>query len=193
MTNLDVINAALTRTGNDPITMLTDGSLGGKIASQNYELMVKAELANYPWKRATKTVDLAMLDPDIEGEPAEPWIAAYQLPTDFVEMRTAKSVGLSIDFEVHGQTILTNTDATDTVTLHYIWRVPETYWPSWFTMGIIYRLEAMFLRAIGERFQEAKEADQRAEAQFARARNRDSQSQPPRDPMTTPMLTARRA
>jgi hypothetical protein len=191
MTALDVINAALTRTGNDPITMLNDGSLGGKIASENYELLVKAELANYPWKRATKTVDLALLDPDIEGDPAEPWAAAFQLPTDFVEMRTVKSIGESIDFEVHGQTILANT--SDSAVLHYVWRVPETYWPAWFTMGIIYRCEAMFLRAIGERFQEAQEADKRAEAQFARARNRDSQSQPPRDPMTTPMLTARRA
>lgn len=193
MPNLDVINAALTRTGNDPITMLNDGSVAGKIANENYELMVKAELANYPWKRATKVVELAMLDPDIEGDPPEPWLAAYQLPSDLVEIRTLKTIGKSIDYEVHGQTLLTNTDSSETLVLHYIWRVDEAYWPAWFTMGMIFRCEAMFLRGIGERHAEADKADLRAEEQFKRAKGRDSQSQPARDPFTSPMLTARRA
>ena len=36
-TALPLINAALTRTGNDPITEINDGSAGGVIDSENYE------------------------------------------------------------------------------------------------------------------------------------------------------------
>lgn len=191
MPNLSVINAALTRTGNEPITLLEDGSPGGTIASENYEDLVKAELANYPWKRASKTVELARIDADVEGDPPEPWTAAYQLPTDLVEIRSVRVGGTGIDYEVAGQTILCDAATSDTVVLHYVWRVSEAYWPAWFRLGMIYRCEAMFLRGIGERHKEAQEADARADEQFAKARSRDSQSQPPRDPVTSPTLNAR--
>lgn len=191
MADLTIINAALTRTGNDPITRLNDGSPGGTIASQNYELLVKAELANYPWKRASKTVELARLDPDVEGEPPEPWQAAYELPTDLVEIRSVRVGGLPINYAVQGETILCDAAESSSVVLEYVWRETEARWPAWFRLGMIYRCEAMFLRGIGERYAEAKDADKRADDQFAKARNRDSQSQPNRNPVTSPLLAAR--
>jgi hypothetical protein len=192
ISDLTVINAAATRTGSDPVMALSaDGTLVAKIALTNYEESVKTELALYPWKRATRIVQIDRLDPAVMGDPPQPWTAAYQLPEDFVEIRTAKVAGYPIDYEVHGDTILCNARASDAVILHYVWRVPESQWPPWFREGMIRRTEAIFLRGIGERHNEAKERDKAALESFALARNRDSQSQTPRDPQRSPTLMAR--
>lgn len=191
-TDLSLINAALTRIGEPPITSLTSSATGAKIANENYDVLVEGELSNYPWKRASKIEQLDRLDADTEGDPPEPWTAAYQLPEDLVEIRTVKVGGQPIPYEVHGDSILCDASESDEVILHYIWRAAEVDWPPWFRLGIVYRLEALFLRGIGERYKEAAERDNSAEEQFAKARNRDSQSQPSRDPFTSPTLTARR-
>jgi hypothetical protein len=192
ISDFSVINAAATRTGNDPITAIaSDSTPVAKIALNNYEDAVKTELALYPWKRATKIVQLDRLDPDVEGDPPSPWTAAYQQPTDLIEIRSVKVSGYPINYEVHGDTILCDAVEADEVILHYIWRVPESQWPAWFREGMIRRLEAMFLRGVGERANEAKARDAAANDSFALARNRDSQSQTPRDPMVSPTLRAR--
>lgn len=190
--DLTVINSAATRTGNDPVSViLTDGTPVAKIALNTYEDMVKAELALYPWKRATKIAQLDRIDAAVLGDPPEPWSAAYQLPNDLVEIRTVKVSGFPINYEVHGNKILCDASEGDDVILHYIWRVPETGWPAWFREGVTRRLEAIFLRGIGERANEAQARDKAADDSFALARNRDSQSQTPRDAMPSPTLAAR--
>lgn len=190
--DLTVINSAATRTGNDPVTTLaTDGTPVAQIALNNYEDAVKTELALYPWKRATKIVQMDRIDADAMGDPPEPWTAAYQLPSDLIEIRTVKVGGYPINYEVHSDKILCDADEADEVILHYIWRVAESDWPPWFREGMIRRLEAMFLRGIGERYNQADERDKAAGESFARARNRDSQAQTPRDPTVSPTLAAR--
>lgn len=192
ISNLTVINAAATRTGNQPVTaILTDTGPVAQIALSNYEDSVKTELALYPWKRATKIVQIDRIDADVQGAPPEPWTAAYQMPTDMLEIRTVKVSGYVVDYEVHGDKILCNAGETDEVILHYIWRVPETDWPAWFREGMIRRWEAILLRGVGERAREAQARDEAADESFAKARNRDSQSQTPRDPMISPTLRAR--
>ena len=190
--DLTVINAAATRTGNDPVsTLASDGTPVAQIALNNYEDAVKTELALYPWKRATKVTQITRLDSDVVGDPPEPWTAAYQLPDDFLEIRTVKVAGRPINYEVHGRTILCDASESDEVILLYIWRVPESQWPAWFREGMTRRLEAIFLRGIGERAAEAKARDAAADESFAKARNRDAQQQPPRDPTQSPTLAAR--
>jgi hypothetical protein len=191
-TDLTVINAAATRTGNEPVTALRAG--GGaveKIALNNYEDAVKAELSLYPWKRATKIVQLSRIDPDVLGDPPEPWTAAYQMPTDMIDIRTVKVSGYPINYEVHSTKVLCYAAEGDEVILHYVWRVPEAQWPAWFREGMTRRFEAILLRAIGERHNEADERDKAANQSFVLARNRDAQSQTPRDPMISPTLQAR--
>lgn len=186
-----IINAAASRTGNDPITSLSEGTIVANIATNSYEEVVSSELSLYPWKRATKTASLNRLDPAIHGDPAEPWTAAYGLPTDFIDVRTVMVSGYPINYSVSGDTILNDANADDDVVLHYIWRVPELQWPPWFREGVIRRLEAIFLRGIGERYREAEARDKSADEQFNRARSRDSQSEPGRNPQRSPLLRAR--
>lgn len=190
-TNLDLINAALTRTGNDPLTSLTAGGAAASIANANYEIIVKNELALQPWKKATKIAQLDRLDPDVEGDPPEPWTAAYQLPDDLVDIRTVKVSGEPIPFEWHGDTIVCDAAETDEVILHYVWRITEDWFPPWLKEGVIRRLEAIFLRGIGERYAEADDRDKAAGDQFTIARNRDSQGGSPRDAWVSPLLKAR--
>lgn len=189
--DLSVINAALTRIGENPISSLSGSSVAAKISNQNYENLVEALLSVYPWKRATKIEQLSRLDPDEEGDPPDPWTAAYQLPSDNVEIRTVKVGGRPIPYEVHGDTILCDAAEDDEVILHCVWRAAEADWPPWFTEGVTRHLEAIFLRGIGERYREAQLREDAADAWWRTAKNRDAQSQPPREPVGSPTLAAR--
>ena len=192
--NLDLINAAAGRTGNDPISILdTDSGPIAAVARTNYEDLLKSELSTTPWKRATKIESLNCIDADVSGDPPEPWTASYQMPTDILELRTVKVDGVPIDYEVFSDKILCNASEDDDVVAHYIWRVAEADLPPWFREGMIRRLEAIFLRAVGERYREAQARDEAADEQFKLAKNRDAQSQTPRDPTTSPTLEARGA
>jgi hypothetical protein len=121
----EIVSAAATRIGSNPIASFSDTTKQAQIASANYELVVRNELAVHPWKHATKIAELNRIDPDEEGEPAEPWTAAYQLPSDFVDVRTLKVDGTVIDYEVHGNTSLCDAAESQNVILHYVWRVPK--------------------------------------------------------------------
>lgn len=191
-TDLEICSAALTRSGSEPISSFSGTSAGAKIASENYEIVVLAKMAEYPWKRSSKIVELDRIDADVSGDPPEPWTAAYTLPSDLVDIRTVRVGGQNINYEVHGNTILCDAGESDNVILHYVWRQDEAYWPPWFVEGIVRQMEAIFLRGIGERYKEADARERAADDQFARSRHRDSQSQTARDPTTSPTLAARR-
>lgn len=190
-TDLSIINAALTRTGENPISSLTGASVAAKIANENYELLVEAHLSVYPWKRASKIEQLARIDPDVHGDPPEPWTAAYQLPTDLTDIRTVKVGGMVLPYEVHGDKILCEATESDDVILHYVWRALEADWPPWFREGMTRVMEGVFLRGIGERYREAEARDQAAADWWRIAKNRDAQSQTSRNPNASPALAAR--
>jgi hypothetical protein len=190
--DLSVINSALTRIGHNNITSLNSADIAATIASENYETTVEAYLSVYPWKRASNTAQLSRLDPDVHGEPPEPWAAAYRLPSDLTEIRAVKVGGYPINYQVHGDTILSDTAESDAVILHYVWRAAENDWPPWFREGMTRVMEAIFLRGIGERYREAELREEAAKEWWKIAKNRDSQSQPNRNPVSSPTLAARR-
>jgi hypothetical protein len=190
-TDLTAINAALTRIGETPLTSLTSSSVAATISNENYERLVQAHLSVYPWKRASKIEQLNRLDPDVEGDPPEPWTAAYQLPTDLTEIRTVKVAGQPIPYEVHGDKVLCDASESDEVILHYVWRASEADWPPWFFEGIVRELVPIYLRGIGERYREAQVAAGEAADWWKTAKNRDSQSQTARAPQRSNTLSAR--
>lgn len=195
MANVDFtyINTALTRTGNAAITSLEDGTIGADIAAENYETIVKAELSNHPWKRAKKYAVLSLIDSDDIGEPPAQWDYAYQLPGDFVDIVTVRVAGIPIDYALGGDLLFADYDDNSTLEIEYVWRIPELWFLPWFAEGLTRRLEAVFLRSIGERYREAALRDKAADEQFARGRNRDSQQEPPKDRLTSTTLAARTA
>lgn len=190
--DLTHINAALTRIGEDPITSLTQGGAAANTALNNYENLVKAALCSR-FRFATKIETLNLLDPDVHGDPPEPWGHAYQLPTtDLLQIRTVKSGGVPIAYEKMGTKVFCDVGEDADVIAVYVWRVPEAQWPPDFAEALTIQLEALFLRAVGERHDEAKDRDKDARRAFSTARTNDSQSQTPVDPMASPTLAARR-
>lgn len=189
--DLGLINAALTRTGNEPITALDGSSVGAIVAEQNYETIIAAELARSRFKLPSKVQQLSLIDEDEMGEPPEPWQYGYTLPSDLVKMRTIMVSGRAIPFEQVGRIIFCDFGSDNTVIAKYLWRPPESWFAPEFSEGIVRRLEATFLRAIGERYDEAEARDSAAEEQFKFARSSDSAGQTPQDPVLTPTLNAR--
>lgn len=188
---LSLINAALTRIGNSPISALDDGTSAATIADENYEQVVLAELARSRYKLPSKIEQLSLIDEDEEGEPPEPWTYGYTLPTDLVKLRTVKVDGSPIPYEQMGRSIFCDYGSESEIIAHYLWRMPESWFAPEFAEGIIRRMEAIFLRAIGERHKEAAERDAAADEQFAFARSSDSQAQTPQEPVMSPALKAR--
>lgn len=190
-TDLSLLNAALTRTGNTPISALDDGSASGQVANENYEIVVKAELARSRFKLPTKFEQLSLIDEDEEGAPPEPWQYGYTMPTDLVKIRTVKVDGEPIPYAQMGRILFCDYDSSHEVMAHYLWRVPESWFPPEFAEGIVRRMEAIFLRALGERHDEAVARDKAADEQFAFAKSSDAQSQTPQEPISSPALRAR--
>ncbi|MDO8596638.1 MAG: hypothetical protein Q7R45_08440 [Sulfuricaulis sp.] len=187
-TAITFISAAATRVGQNPVTSIGPDTIIGRVAGETYEELVRAELASYRWKWATKTVVLAAIDGDTEL----PWTYVYQLPTDVMLLRTVKADGAVVDYELMGTKILTNASTDQEVIAHYTYRPVEAFWPPFFAEYITRKLEALFLRAIGERYQEADAREKMAEIQLRKAKLLDSQSQPATDPVVSTVLVARR-
>lgn len=183
---LTFINAALTRTGNPVLTQI-DGSAGGIIAGANYDPLVKTALTSHPWRFATKTQALTQID----GEPDPPWLYAYQLPGDVLNLRVVTVDGVPIEYEQQFNKLLCDWSSDSDVIAKYTWNVPEAYWPGTFSEAITQYLEAMFLRGIGERHAEAKDREAAARATMQLAKLEDSRRASPRDPFTSPTLQAR--
>jgi hypothetical protein len=185
--DLTFINAALSRTGNDPVTQLNDGTAGGNIAGLNYDLIVKTALTGYPWKWATKTAILA----SVTGTPDPPWLYAYQLPTDVKFLRVVTVYGYPIDYEQQLNKVLCNFDTSVDVIAKYTWSVPEAYWPADFAEAITQHLEVLFLRGVGERYEEAEARAKDATRTLQAAKTADSKKASPRDPFVSGTLAAR--
>lgn len=185
--DLSLINAALTRIGNPAITALNDGTPGSNIAGQNYDPLIKKEMTGYPWRWATKTQALAA----VTGTPDPPWLFAYQLPTDVLMLRVVTVGGYPIDYEQQYTKVLCDYDTSVDVIAKYTWSVQESFWPGDFTEGITQMLEAMFLRGIGERYEEAEARDKAALRTMQSAKTADSKRASPRDPFVSNTLAAR--
>jgi hypothetical protein len=181
-----LINAALTRAGIDPITAYDDGSNEAVVAEANYEELIRAEISGHPWRWATKTQALNLL----EGSPAVGGRFAWQLPGDVLLLQAVWHAGCPVRaYQVLADKIACDVD--EDITAVYLWRPPEADWPGYFSEAVRVRLEALFLRALAEKHGEADARDSMAERKFAWARSRDSQTQPGRDPWRSALVMAR--
>lgn len=185
--NLDIVNSALTRTGNEPITEFNDGTSGSNIAGANYAQIVKAALTGYPWRWATRTATLAA----INGTPDPPWLYAYQIPAGTLKLRVVTVYGLPIDYERQFDKLLCDYDTSVDVIAKTTWNVPESYWPATFAEAITQHLEALFLRGIGERYAEADARQKDAFRTLQAAKTEDAQNNSTRNPVRSRTLEAR--
>lgn len=184
-TEIDLINAALTATGNNPITSLEDGTAESDVAASNYWRILGAELV-HPWTWAHTTRRLVR----VEGTGTDTsWLYAYQVPVGF-EVERIEVGGQPVAWESMSDLILTS--APDNVVAVGQWLPPIRDWPADFRNALVMRLEALFLRALSEDYEKAGARDKDADMAFRRARNGDSKRRSPRQPARSALLEARR-
>jgi hypothetical protein len=182
-----LINAAIARAQDNPITSVDDGTVEAILASTNYEQIVQTALSEAPWSFARKT-DACTLLPDAPVD--EDFSFALTLPSDVLKLLTIIVNGQPIEYQLDEDgVVLSNTD--EDVYAVYTYRAAEDLWPADFKEGIICRLEALYLRA-DKKPNDANEAEGRAERKFARARFQDSKQKFPKDVKTSPLIDARR-
>lgn len=184
---IPICNAALTRTGDDPITSFDEGTPQAAVLSENYDDIVNGFLSSCPWKFASRTFQLSQHNAAVDP----PWLFGYQLPPDVLALRVVEANGYPIAWELQSDIILCNVGIETPVIAKYTYRVNETDWPKFFRLAVITTLEPLLLRAIGERYDQADSREKRAAQLQAMARNRDTQSQTARNPFRSPLLAAR--
>lgn len=185
-TDIEIINAALTVTGHEAITGLDDGSAEAIVASANYEDVVAAELAKYPWSFARQYEELDLL----QVTPDNGWEYAFSSPSDMLKLINVEVDGYPIEYRRRGARIYTNQN--EDVFADYAARVAEDEWPHDFKKGIITRMEAVFLRGLDEKDAEAEARDSRADFELIQARNEDAKNQTPRDRRSSRLVNIRR-
>ncbi|MFC5355657.1 hypothetical protein [Azospirillum himalayense] len=183
-TDIDLINAALTATGNKPITTLEDADSESVVSMANFEAVVGAEFA-HPWTWTQTTRRLSR----IAGDTDTIWTTAWQVPAG-VEVDRIEVSGRPVAWESMSDLILTR-EAEGVVAVGR-YRPPVRRWPDLFKTAIVQRLEALFLRALNEDVAAADARDKAADRLIRQARNADSRKRSPRKPATSSLLEARR-
>lgn len=130
---IDVLRAAMVHLGHRPVVTLKDQSPNAVAFNTLYEPMVCAELVRPSWRFATKIGELTY-----QGETTIGPQYQYAMPADVLEPRYLEIDRLLFrDYEVMGKKILV--EEKRDYKLVYVWRVPESDWPSDFAdaMGML--------------------------------------------------------
>lgn len=187
--DLQFVNAALVVTGNEPITAFDDATTAGKIMAARYEVMIAQELGSHRWKWCTKDIALNLLT----DTPQLPWLYAFQMPDPILLLRTVSVAGIPIPYELMSDKILCNEDNSIPVIAKYTWRPDEANWPPYFSSYFTALLESVFLRGVKQKDAEADAREKVARGLLlSQAKRLDAQSQPSRNPESSPTLEARR-
>ena len=117
VSEVGIINRALTKLGGEPILSRTDDSKRARTANRHYDDTRDLALAAHPWNFAIRRAVIgASATP-----PAWGYANAFPLPVDCLRLIEIDGVDL---FQVEGRDILA--DATGPLRLRYIARVTDT-------------------------------------------------------------------
>ena len=172
-TDIEVAQKAMVLVGLEPLTSFTDQTDEALVANTIYEDVIEDCLAQHNWNFATGQKELSRLT----AVPVDRWDAAYAMPTSppVVQVQTVTIDDAPQPYDIYESNIYINADATDTVVLNYIFRPVVRNWPPAFTMWTIFRLASVLALSVTRKGDIAKSYTDQAEAQFRRAKARDSQ------------------
>lgn len=191
--SLRVINKAIALVNGNVIASVDDGSREAVIADLNYEDDVETELTKRPWKFARK---LALLVEDADTPIDTDWDYAMAFPAGVLSLRTVLKDGKPIEYEIiHDEAgdKFIGTDENEDCYAVFTFRAAEDDWPADFEKAFVKRQMAHFLRG-EERYSDAREMDEDADASFKSAGINHAQEEPPKDPAigNYSLLNARR-
>lgn len=168
-------NKACLGAGVNVITSFDQGSTESIFCDEWYELIVEAELSLYPWRFATKTVDLT--NSLLAATPDTKYNTAHQAPNDVLSVDTVLVGDESIAYDRYQDQIHTNDTSNDTVIIQYRYRADERYWNPYFQLLVIYRLATMLSFSIARKDDIADSMKGLADEHWRRAKTKDAQSQ----------------
>jgi hypothetical protein len=175
--DLEVAQRACVTAGMNRMASWTDAdSTEAGVLSEMYEDLARDALSATRWNFAMQQVVLTGF---LAAPPYVLWDMAMQIPQDIsiVEIKTLWINGESARYAWVGQTVQLDALTTDQVVMDYIARVPELYWPPYFTFYMILHTAAFMAGAIARNGTLGEELESRAERQLAVARARDAQQQ----------------
>ena len=128
--DLEIVNGALTRLGQPPISVIGEATRAGALAAAEYERIRDGLLRSHPWNFATTTAQLTAHLPTPVG-----WLKAWELPLDQLRVLSIVDIG-GPETEVWSieDGVLVEKVAFSSVVIRYIRRVLE---PGRFSHGFV--------------------------------------------------------
>ena len=115
--DIDVINAGLSKLGEQSLLAISDPSPAGRLASRTYADIRDSLFEEYPWSFATKRASLAAE----EAAPEWGFARSFPLPADLLRLLDLNNNG-DADWRNEGQKIVT--DIAAPLQIRYVARVP---------------------------------------------------------------------
>lgn len=172
-TDVAICSRVFLELGGTTIAALSGTSTQEKLASNGYEKTVKQLLGAYRWNFARKTVELTRQGSAPAGSK---WLAAYDLPTDWLVTHMVQIAGWPIEWESGVASILCDAHENDDVFMEYSYRVDTDDLPEYFIRYLECELAARWAFPLTAQESVAAAAKQAARVAKVEARNMDSQS-----------------
>lgn len=146
MSEVSIINAALTKLAEEPIESRADDNERARVMNLRYDGVRDAELRRRRWKFSIRRESLAAL----VAEPDSDYERQFQLPNDFLRLIEGGDLRSMVDmsdyrsgptalYQIEGRTILTDLGAP--LAIRYIARITDTaFFDSAFTEALASRL-----------------------------------------------------
>jgi hypothetical protein len=183
--DIAVASTALQLIGHTAISSLAENAVANNI----YDDVVEALIGGYPWTFAKKQSDvLSRLD----ATPDTKWDAAYQLPSDLLDVRTAMVNDIPIDYEVYGDQLYCNESSDAEIVVDYTYAAPVAVWTPSFRFVVELKLASLFALAIAMKPSLATAFAEQFEVEHRKAKTQDAQRQTTKKVSTSRFLLNRR-
>ena len=185
---IDICSRALILIGAEPITSFNDDTSEALIAGNMYEDIARTNLTSTRWRFATNQAVLNRLT----DAPTGRFDSAYQLP-DYLFLHAVTVRDLQIEYNVYGNKVFCDADASDELIADYTYRASEVDWPSYFSVCVEYAMAVVFATALIRDTSLSNLMSNQYEFLMAKARSTDSQQQTTRKIVTSRFITNRRS
>lgn len=158
--------------GGSPISAFDQSSPEAIIAEALYEDVLLDLLASYRWRFASQVSELNR-DASFTGNS---WFEArYQLPSDWTCLYGVRINGNSIEFDLQGDQIYCDAEATDVVEGLIGFRPSEGDFPPYFVTALRFYLASLFAVPIAEDPAKGQYYESKFVRHFAQSRSIESQ------------------
>lgn len=172
---IEVVQAALHRIGEEEITSLDDNSSGARVAASNYEGIVRSFFARHAWTFAKQTLELTYQGVVELG----PYTHAHVWPAEVMNIRYIMQDGVRLrsgEYAIESGRVLTRSSTALQVVATV--RAEEADWPGDFAEAVVVRMQALFLESLCDKPQDARLKTRDADVLMRDAIIRDKRQEP---------------